>query len=121
MKALFDTNILIDYINGEYKARDEIGRYTHHLISTITWIEVMVGVREQQEEEKIRHFLNRFSLVALSNAIAEEAVRLRRLYRVRVPDAIIWASARNQECLLVTRNERDFPEDDVSIRFPYKL
>ena len=48
------------------------------------------------------------------------AVELRRERRLRLPDAIIWATARCAGCLLVTRNTGDFPEDEPDVRVPYQ-
>ncbi len=50
-----------------------------------------------------RSFLNSFAAVPLDEAIAEGAVALRRAHWLRPPDAIVWASAIAQGCLLVTR------------------
>jgi len=120
MKALFDTNILIDYLNGIEAAREEIERYERPLISPVTWMEVMVGAQED-EEQPIRGFLQRFSQVPLDTTVAERAVAIRRIQRMRWPDAIIWASAQSQDALLVTRNTRDFPGDAPDVRIPYRL
>ncbi len=43
MKAVFDTNILIDYLNGFKQAKKELSLYEEKLISVITRIEVMTG------------------------------------------------------------------------------
>ena len=120
MKALFDTNILIDYLNGIAAAREEIERYERPLISPITWMEVMVSAQED-EEPLIRGFLQRFSQVPLDTTVAERAVAIRRIQRMRLPDALIWASAQSQDALLVTRNTRDFPADAPDVRIPYQL
>jgi hypothetical protein len=40
---------------------------------------------------------------------------------LKIPDAIIWASAEEEGCLFVTRNTKDFPADHPGIRFPYRL
>lgn len=39
MKALLDTNILIDYLNAVDAAKQEIALYDRPLISPITWID----------------------------------------------------------------------------------
>ena len=44
MKALFDTNILIDYLNGRDEAQRELAAYRQRLISIVTWMEVLAGV-----------------------------------------------------------------------------
>jgi len=120
VKALLDTNILIDYLNGVPAARQEIARYESPMISPINWMEVMVGALED-EQGTVREFLARFVHVALDPAIADLAVTLRRENRLRLPDAIIWASAQRENALLVTRNTRDFPVDAPGVRVPYRL
>jgi predicted nucleic acid-binding protein len=49
VKALFDTNILIDYLNGVENARAELRRQAEPMISTVSRMEVMVGVTGEQE------------------------------------------------------------------------
>lgn len=119
MKALLDTNILIDYLGGLSEARDEISLYAAPLISQITWIEVLVGARDDREMARLQDFLARFERVRIDDGVSEVAVAIRRERRIRLPDAIIWASARQCGAILVTRNTRDFPEADPWIRVPY--
>jgi hypothetical protein len=57
--------------------------------------------------------------VDLTRRVSREAVALRRTRRIRLPDAIVWASARSESALLVTRNTKDFPADDPGVRVPY--
>ncbi|MCG6941259.1 MAG: hypothetical protein LJE69_08410 [Thiohalocapsa sp.] len=72
VKALLDTNILIDYLNGVIAARDEIGRYQRPLISLITWMEVLAGT-PQGQAQPVRAFLRRFECVGIDADIAERA------------------------------------------------
>ncbi len=118
--ALFDTNILIDYLNAIPEARDEIERFENRAISIITWMEVMVGA-DTDLIEPTRLFLEGFKVVALDDEIAQRAVELRRAHRIKLPDAVIWATAQTSERLLVTRNTKDFPPDDPGVREPYTL
>jgi predicted nucleic acid-binding protein len=117
--ALFDTNILIDYLNGQPEAKAELARHRHRAISVVTWMEVLAGARTEAEEDVIEMFLRDFTLVELSRPIAREAVALRRSRHVRLPDAVIWATARHESALLVTRNTKDFPREDPGVRVPY--
>lgn len=66
-------------------------------------------------------FLRDFRVVDLTRRIAREAVEIRRACRIRLPDAIVWASARAESALLVTRNTKDFPKDDPGLRVPYAV
>lgn len=121
MKALLDTNILVDYLEGVTQARTELARYRRPLISRITWMEILVGVVPDSEEEAVtREFLNGFGVVEVGGEVAALAVRLRREHRLRLPDAIILASARHEECLLVTRNTKDFSATWPEVRVPYR-
>lgn len=118
--ALFDTNILIDYLNAVPQAREEIKRFESRAISIITWMEVMVGASADLVEPT-RRFLDGFEVIALDDEIANRAVTLRRAHRIKLPDAVIWATAQTAGRLLVTRNTKDFPPDDPGVREPYAL
>jgi predicted nucleic acid-binding protein len=120
VKALFDTNILIDHLSKVPPARVEIGRYRDRAISQISWIEIMVGA-DSDVAAATREFLDGFELVRIDDAIAEEAVMLRKAHKMKLPDAIIWASARARAMLLVTRNAKDFPPGDPGVRMPYSI
>ena len=119
MKALFDTNILIDYLKGVQSAQAELDRYRQRLISIVTWMEVLAGAHDDAEADVIHMFLREFRIVEITRQIAREAVEIRRTRRCRLPDALIWASARAESALLVTRNTKDFPSDDPGVRVPY--
>ncbi len=120
MIAVFDTNIVIDALNGLSKADTEYRRYERVLISRITWMEVLVGA--QEDDAMVRSFLEEnFEIIALDERVAEIAVQLRRAYHVRLPDAIIWATAKANDAILVTRNTKDFNPDWEGIRVPYKV
>lgn len=119
MTGLFDTNILIDYLKGHPAADTEIARYSRRLVSAVTWMELLVGATGAEEEEVVEMFLRDFTVVPVDRAVARAAVEVRRRERVRLPDAIIRASARVHSALLVTRNTKDFAADDPGVRVPY--
>jgi len=118
VRALLDTDVLIDFLNGSPAARRELELYDDAAISIVTWMEVMVGAPEAAADAT-RAFLGRFGRVEIDGAVADAAVRLRRSRRIKLPDAIVWASAQVQGRLLVTRNTKDFPTDDPGVRAPY--
>ncbi len=89
-------------------------------ISLITWMDVMVGTDET--DTLTADFLHSyFSVLPITQPIAEQAVMLRKQRRIKLPDAIIQATAQIHQCLLVTRNRRDFPESMAGVRIPYEL
>ena len=121
LKVVVDTNVLIDYLNGIPQAKAELARYRDARISLVTWMEVLVGARSEHEEQVLGQFLAGFTLINVDIKVAKLAVEKRRKYRIRLPDAIIWATAEACGLLLVTRNSRDFPAEDPGIRVPYQL
>jgi predicted nucleic acid-binding protein len=94
---LLDSNVLIDVLRGEEPA--------------LRWLET----------RKVEQWLERFERLELSQSIAHEAVRCRRERGLKLPDAIILATARIHGCSLVTRNTRDFPESLEGVLMPYAL
>ena len=121
VSELFDTNILIDHLNGVTKATREIGLSRDPAISIITWIEVMTGASGQDEETILRSFLLNFECLPITAAVADRAAVIRREKRLKMPDAIILATAEVAGRKLVTRNVKDFPSGMRGVRVPYKV
>jgi predicted nucleic acid-binding protein len=120
LNALIDSDVLLDFLDGHAAAAAEIGRYRECSISIISWMEIMAGARNTVDQDLRRGFLAHFRVVPLTTPIAEEAVTLRRQHRIKLPDPIIWATAITENCLLVSRNTKDFPSNQPGIRFPYQ-
>jgi len=118
--VLFDTNILIDYLRGIPQAPAECDKHSDRAVSIVTWMEVMAGSTEANEADARSCLLNFYTL-ALTPDVAERAFLLRRTNRVKLPDAIIQATAEAHGRVLITRNTRDFPEGTAGVRIPYTL
>ena len=121
MKVVFDTNILIDYLNGLPAAARELEQYEEVTISMVTWMEVLAGAEDAQEEAVTRDFLSQFKIQPLDKSVAERAIKIRRQHKLKLPDAIIWATAMALGRMLVTRNTKDFPPTNPGIRVPYRI
>ena len=119
VKALFDTCILMDYLNGIQSAKDEIELFKDKAISTITWMELMVG-SDKNPHVPIEQWLSQtFTTINLDQPISIKVVEIRKSSKIKLPDAIIHATAIVTERLLVTRNTKDFSEFDPTVRIPY--
>jgi predicted nucleic acid-binding protein len=114
MRWLLDGNVLIDALAGlphgvrvlqEARKRPEVSV----IYSAITRIEVLGFPNlSEQEEASVRRLLNEFQEVAVSNAVIERTIQIRKLARIKIPDALIAASADTAQAVVVTRNTGDF-------------
>ena len=120
--GLLDSVILIDLLNGvepafAYLADREGSLY----ISAITRAEVLAGL-DSAQFAKVRAFLDRFPLHAIDAQVADEAARLKRVHRWKLPDALQAACALLHKHTLVTRNTKDFdPKKLPWIEVPYSV
>lgn len=119
MKAVIDSDILIDFLQGDARAADEIERYDDLRYSVISWMEILCGADTDSEKIAAKRLLESMRIVELSSRVAHLAVDARRKHRLKLPDAVIWATADSEGCILVTRNTKDFDKDHPMIRIPY--
>lgn len=117
--AVFDTKILIDYLVGRDAALREFERYPRRAVGIVTWMELQIGSQNEEETDVIDLFLREFRTIEISRPIARRAAEIRRRTRIRLPDAIIWATAETEDAVLLTRNSKDFPSNDAMVRIPY--
>jgi len=121
MKAVIDSDVLIDYLQGVDAAKAELDRYRRPLYSVISFMELLCGAQSDVERKAAENLLSMMERVDISEAIARRAVEVRKKHRLKLPDAIVLASAEAEDCLLVTRNTKDFPRGHPQIRFPYSV
>jgi hypothetical protein len=70
VKAVFDTNILVDLLKGRVEANNEPGRYSALAISRISWIEVLAGVRDTEDQNRVENLLGFFEIIELDEPVA---------------------------------------------------
>lgn len=121
MKAVIDSDILIDYLQGIDQARMEINRYSQPLYSIISWMEIMCGADTDDERKSAEALFKSMKRIDLSLEVAQKAVEERKDLGLKLPDAVIMATAEHEGCILVTRNTKDFKQTDPRVRFPYSL
>lgn len=119
---ILDSNILIYHLQGDATIRDALAGWIPQqnrlFISAITRIEVLASpTMKPEEEDEIQQLLGRFLLLPVDATIADTAARIRRMYRLKLGDSIIAATALLTSSTLVTRNIRDFKKiPELSLR-----
>ncbi|MGF1925766.1 MAG: type II toxin-antitoxin system VapC family toxin [Bacteroidia bacterium] len=107
---LVDTNVLIDYLNN--KLPDHSARLFENIeinLSIISKIELLAWKEASQEQiDIIESFLDTTTILGLSESVARKTIEIRKTHRVKLPDAIIAATAMTNDLALVTRNVSDF-------------
>ena len=117
--ALFDSNIII-YLSKREISLSFLDQFDDHYISVITYMEVLgYRFRDAKEEKFIKEMLGVFRILYIDQKIADMVIRIRQEVRIRLPDAIIAATAKTANLYLVTRNIEDFKKVKVQITNPF--
>ena len=90
--------------------------------SIISKIEVLGFNVPEVEEVKLYNFFSIANVIGLTNEISELTISLRKSVKIKIPDAIIAATAIIHNLTLLTRNLKDFKDlPDLTIEDPYTL
>ena len=118
-KVLFDSNVII-YLSKRELSRDYIDQFDDIRISVITYMEILgFRFRSEQEENLVNELVGLFETVFISPAIADKVIEIRKNYTIKLPDAIIAATAICENLSLVTGNISDFRDIGVSLIDPF--
>ena len=113
---LVDTNVLIYIMNG-HPAVSRISNYSFSLgVSVISEIELL-GKKNisQYDINVIRSLLDDCEIIDFNNTIKDIAISLRQKYSIKIPDAIVAATAKNFDLSLITA-DKDFQKiKDIDI------
>ena len=118
-RYLLDTNILIYYFNGliEDSKINEILKLSFN-ISIISKIEFLSWKNLKDDEIlniKAKKFISYANIYSLDETIANEAIIFRQNYSLKTPDAIIAATAKVNNFILLTNDIKDFKKANIKI------
>ena len=114
LKRLLDTNAVLYLLGGRLREPLPKGEY---LVSVVTEMELLSYPSLDNESEKqIREFLNDVAVIGLTQEIVEYAVQLRRREKLRLPDAIVAATALVFNAELLTNDEKLHQVSGLRIR-----
>lgn len=99
---LLDTNIVLYFLGGRLVNPLPSGQY---FISVITEIELFSYPSLTLEEEtQIIDFLNKITIIGIDSNIKNLTIAFRKQYKLRLPDAIIAATAKSLNATLFTND-----------------
>lgn len=108
-RYLIDSNSMLDYIGLRLpdEGQDFLKEVadTEFNTSVICRIEVL---GHESANEELRDFLDLAETLPLSEAVANRAIDIRKIKKIKLPDAIIAATALVHDFILITRNTSDF-------------
>lgn len=113
--TIFDTDILINVGRGDIEAINCLQNYSQTstlAISIITQMELIVDCRDKKELQNLKKFFKQFQVLKVNEIISEKASGLLEIYRLShgllIPDAIIAATAIENNVDFITKNQKDF-------------
>jgi predicted nucleic acid-binding protein len=105
---VFDSNIIIGFLNKYPNFPNLSAEYAdkERYISIVTKLELLgfPGITVEQEND-IYNFLDDVSVVPLTESIERETIAIRRVTRLKLPDAIIAATAIVLDVTLISRDD----------------
>ena len=108
-RYMLDTNAVIYLLSGRIRMPLPEGQYS---ASIITEIELLsFSGLTQEDEQKIQNLLLAIDRIYLTDSVRDETIRLRRKTKLKLPDAIIVASALIHDAILLT-NDKEFSTID---------
>lgn len=114
MNGLLDTTVVVDLLNDYLPALRWKNEYPNFQagITSVTWLEIVYGARNRDEQNQALKMLSRLSMVYVTQADQEWAMEQFAMYRlshnVDVPDALIAAPSYWLQVPLYTRNLKHF-------------
>ena len=114
IKYLWDTNTIIYYLQQQFppdaeKFIDDLLKEEQPVISAITEIELLCWKSATEKDlEVLRSFINDGLVIELEQPIKIKTAEIRTSHRIKLPDAIIAATALVHDLTLLSRNISDF-------------
>lgn len=111
---LTDTCVLIEYFKENPEVEKEINYIGSGsiMLNTIIVMELIVGARNKVELNSIKKRLNKFQVLEINQSVMDDAGSLLETFclshGLKIPDAVIAATARYYDIPLYTFNEKDF-------------
>jgi len=115
---LVDTDVLIWNLRGDEQAADLLDSTPGLLMSAVTYMELLQGLRDKRELRALRQALHfwQAQIIPIDSAISARAMFLVEEYalshNMQMADALIAATALDLGATLITANDRHYRHID---------
>jgi len=121
MKYLVDSNIIIYHLNSEDIATKFLfENFEDIAISQINYIEILSYPFDKESEILVKELLESFTIIDIDSQISKQAIKNRKVTKIKIADNIIASTALTYGLILVTRNVKDFKNLNLTILNPFE-
>jgi len=112
-KFLIDTNVVIDFLMNRLPPEGaqwfiEKVNNREHCLSPINQIELLGFNGDPKELARVSKFIAGTVVIPIEEKVIAQTILVRRPRKIKLPDAIIAATAVVHELKIISRNEKDF-------------
>ena len=116
-KGLLDSNVIIDAAKDAISIQEIINKYDYLYTSLICYVETCgYPFADKEEQELIEAIVNSIEVVNPDKNIADIAINYRKQKKIKLPDALILATAKYLHADIITSNVADFQNIDTSVK-----
>lgn len=126
MQYLLDTNVVIDYLQLKIPVAgmafiSNIIDDNAPVISVISEMETLGFDFPAEKEQLIMEtFVNNSLVLHIDDRVVNQTISIKKSKKIKLPDAVIAATALVHDCTLITRNISDFKGiDGLNLIDPY--
>lgn len=111
---IFDTDVLIWFLRGDEKAFEAVERSIPFSISIVTYMELMQGMRNKQEAEKMKKAFKAMGveIIPIDESVSFQAAQYVENYALsnsmELADALIAATCVQRNEALFTANDKHY-------------
>jgi len=108
-RYLVDSNILIEFTGGLLP--ENISTLLSDIIDqdfNVSFINKIEVLGHNTADEAWINFINQASVITIDDDIIEQTIQIRKSHKIKIPDAIVAATAIINDLILLTRNTGDF-------------
>ena len=123
---LLDSNVIIGFLDRRLPDSGMmfVSKVVNFVpnVSVMSKIEVLRHNTTESATKILEDFMDCSNICELDTEILNETIKLCRQSKIKIPDAIIAATCLVHNCVLLTRNVRDFDRiDGLKIENPWVL